>query len=226
MSPTTAIRAPSAASPGRDPGDAVQFLVAQLPDAQDPGSPARHRGGEAEDRDLVDRRGDLVGRHVDPAQLAAPNDEVRERLPALLVARRADGALLDVGAHPSQQVDDRTPGRVRADIPEGQLRVRVRGRRHQPERGARDVAGDALVQRAHVRHPVDRVDGPAAGEPLRAHGHAAGAQHPLGVVAGGHRLADGRRPGRRQPGQQDRRLHLGAGNGRRVVDGDERARAP
>ena len=67
---------------------------------------------------------------------------------------------------------------------------------------------------ADAGRAVDCVDGAAVGEVLRPHGDAAGAEHPLGVVAGGHGLADRRRALRGKPGQEDRRLHLGGGHRR------------
>src|SRR5450756_3259807 len=66
--------------PGNDPGDAVRFLVGQLPDAADPAATGRNRRGEAEDRDLVDRPGDLGGIHVDSMKRAAPDGEIGDRL--------------------------------------------------------------------------------------------------------------------------------------------------
>ena len=62
-----------------------------------------------------------------------------------LPSRRGTGRLLDVRAHPAQEVDDGTPGGVRAHIPERQLGIRVDRRRDEPERGTRRVGGHAVV---------------------------------------------------------------------------------
>ena len=54
-----------------------------------------------------------TGRHVDAAERGAPDDEVGHRLADAVVGRprgTVHPALLDVGAHPGQQVDDARGG--------------------------------------------------------------------------------------------------------------------
>ena len=207
-----------------DPGDPVRFLVAQLPDAADPAATGRHRGGEAEDRDLVDRTGDLGGAHVDSVERAAPDGEVRDRLAGLAARAGSDRPFLDLGAHPPQQVDDPTPRRVRPDVSEEQVRVRMDGRRDQPEGRPGNVAGNLFIERHHRRWSRHRMDGAPVAEELGADRNAPRAQHPLRVVARQQRLVHGRRSRGGQPGQQHARLHLGARNGRDVLDAAQRRR--
>ena len=51
-----------------DPGDPVRFLVAELARSADDGRATSLRGGEAEDRDLIDRGGDIGRAEVDRRQ--------------------------------------------------------------------------------------------------------------------------------------------------------------
>ncbi len=92
------------------------------------------------------------------------------------------------------------------------------GRRDQPEGRPGHVSGNVFVERQDGRRPRHRVDGAAVVEEPGADRNAPGAQHPLRVVAGRERLAHRRRSRGGQPGQQHARFHLGARNGRDVLD--------
>ena len=59
-------------------------------------------------------------------------------------------------------------------------------------------------------------DGPAAADPLEVDVGSGGGQHLLGVGPGGHRLVHHGLPVGGDSGQQDGRLHLGAGHRGRV----------
>ncbi len=203
-----------------DAADPVGFL---LPAAH------RRRGSRSS------RRPGLAARHrtgissIAAATSAGPrsiarSSEVRttrsaDRLADAIVGgvRAAGRQLVDRRAHRSQQVDDRPPGRVEPDIAERQLGVRMRGARDEPERSSRHVPGYLLIDRSHVRHSLDTPgDGPRGRRISRLpslHRHASRAQHPLGVIARRHRLADRRPPVGSQGGEQDGRLHLGTRDG-------------
>ena len=138
-------------------------------------------------------------------------------------ARRRGRALLDVGAHRAQDVDDGAPGRVDPDVAERQLGVRDGSRRRparrrpprrRPGPARRPPAPPPLLRTVHGDPPVGRV--------LALDRHAARPQHPLRVVARGDRFADRRPPLGPQPRQQDRRLDLCARHRRREVDRPER----
>ena len=85
--------------------------------------------------------------------------EVGERLAGVGPRRRpraVDRALLDVGAHRRQEVDDRAPRRVDADVAERQLGVGMDRAGDQPEGGRRHVGRDALIDRLHRRPSFHR----------------------------------------------------------------------
>ncbi len=87
--------------------------------------------------------------------------------------------------------------------------------------------GSDGTESAIGRHPGRSLDGHGVlpvGAASLVHGHATGAEHPLGVVPGCHRLGHARLAVRRERRQQDRGLDLCAGDGRPVVDGDRCAR--
>ena len=202
--------------------DPVRLLVAELAGAPDDGRAGRHGRRQAQDRDLVDR-----GRHVGRAELdgperRGPHAQVGDRLADAVVGVATVWPLLDVGAHRAQDVDDGAPGRVDPDVADAELGVGMDGARDEPERRRRDVARDPFRDRLH-RQPSSYRPGHG---PVRRIGpldrHAACPQHPLRVIARRDRLADRRPPLRPEPRQQDRRLHLRARHGRRVVDRPKR----
>src|SRR5437867_12195833 len=98
---------------GDDSGDPVRFLVPQLTRAVDHAAAARLRRREAQDRDLVDRRGGLRRRKLDGLELRRSNDEVRDRLASVDAGYLR---LIDRGGHPSQQINRGPARRVGADV--------------------------------------------------------------------------------------------------------------
>ena len=115
---------------GRDPGDPVRFLVAQLAGARgsrSARSPPRRRGRGPGSR-RSPRRPRRASRRSPGARCSgrpgrrcgSPTSRRRSAAPTGAPRSRA---------HPAQQVDDRTPGRVRPDVPEGELGVGVDRRR-------------------------------------------------------------------------------------------------
>ncbi len=210
------------AEPGRDAGDPVRFLVAQLAGAADDGRAGRGRGGQAEDRDLVDRGGHVGRTEVHGVQARRAHDQVGQRLADAVVGRRPVRALVDVGAHRPEDVDDGPAGRIDADVVDDELGVGVDGARDEPERSRRDIARDPLRDRVHRHTSCHRHRDRAVRRVGPLDRHAACPKHPFRVVARRDRLAN-RRPTRRpKPRQQDRRLHLRARHRRLVLDRPER----
>ena len=195
--------------------------MAQLAGAADRRPPARLAGGQAEHRDLVDRRGHLGRRDVDRLEGARPDGQVGQRLADPVVAA-AERELVDPGAHPSEQLEDRPPGRVHADPAQRQLGVRVDRGGDQPERGRGHIRWDPLGDHAHAYPSLDTPgrSGPAL-DRLVVHRYPTRPEHPLGVVAGRDRLADRGAAVAAQACQEDRRLHLGTRDDRRMVDRPE-----
>ena len=179
--------------------------------------PSRDGGGQRQDRDLVDRRRHVGGRQVDGPEPARPHRRGRRgaRRPRHPGPRRSRSSI--VGAHAPQDVDDGTPRRVRAHPVEAELGVGVDRPGDQPEGRARRVGRDGLVDRGgqDAGRRARTVWAPS-GPVVSVDGDAAGAEHPLGVVAGRDRLGHRRLAVGREAGEQDRGLDLGAGD-RRVV---------
>ena len=202
------------AQAGRDPGDPVRFLVAQLAGAADRGRALGDGGRQAQDRDLVDGRGDLGRAEVDPrggrtsARRGRPAARRRRRRAPVVPSR----PLLDVGAHAAQEVDDGPARRVDADVAQGQLGVGVDRAGDEPERGGRDVAGTrssiACTADPSLHRPGHRPSGPSALDR-----DATGAEHPLRVVARRDRLADRRPPSARSPASRIADLTWALGTG-------------
>ncbi len=228
-SPSTDTRAPSAVSPAAIPAIRSDSLWRSSPAPRIVVRPrawvaARHRIGissiaaatSAGETSIASRRARAHGQVGDGLADAV----VRARRPA--VRHR----LVDPGAHPAEQVEDRPAGRVRADPAQGQLGVRVDRPGDQPERGRGHVRRDPLSDRSHA---YPSLDTPGRSRPaldrLVRHRHPARPEHPLGVIARRDRLADGRPAVGPQPRQQDRRLHLGARDDGRHVDRPKRGAA-
>ena len=133
--------------------------------------------------------------------------------------------LRDVGAHAPENVDDGTPGRVRADpferssasgwIDAATSQNAARGR----------VGRDGLVDRRHGGRSRDAHGVAAVGRGVLVHGDAPGPKHPLGVVARRDLFRDPRLAVRGETREQDRRLQLRARDGRLVVDRGQRRAA-
>ena len=231
-SPSTSIRAPSALSPAAIPAIRSDSLWRSSPAPRMTVVPVGERGGEAQDRDLVDRRRDVGRPEVDrraastsgrrgrraarrrrrrrplgPGRAAGPADSSM----SAPIERRMSMIARRVGLTPTSRSDELGIGMDRA--------------RDEPERRRRDVARDPLLHCTHRRASFDRPGHPAVRHVRPLDRHAPSPQHPLRVVARGDRLADRRPPVRPQPRQQDRRLHLRARHRRREVDRPERGTA-
>ena len=130
-----------------------------------------------------------------------------------------DGRVLldDVRTHQPQRVQQAGAARIEPDRAQAQLRAGHDGRRDQEEGGRGEI-------RRH-RH-VGGAQALAAAQPGEAGReldlHTEGREHALGVVAGRVRFGHRGFAVRVQAGQQDRRLHLGAGHRQRVVDACQR----
>ena len=180
--------------------------------------PARMRRREAQDRDLVDRRRD-VGRRRGRSPRRSEERTTRSAIgsPSSAPLERGRRALVDVGAHRPQQVDDGAAGRVDPDVPERELGVGMDRGRDEPEGGGRDVG----------RHVLDRSPAPPSLLPPSGRHRSpsvafadvdpARPQHPLRVVARRDPFPDGRSSLGPKPRQQDRRLDLRRRHRRRVV---------
>ena len=192
------------------------------------------RGGrEAEDRDLVDRGGDVGRPEIDRPERRRPDAEVGDRLADVWpltsapvpstgvsvmsapIARRMSMTARRVGFTPTPRSVRSASGWIAAG--------------DEPEGCSRHVAGNALVDRRHRSPSLHRdrhCSLPATGlgrrQVLRPDRDPSSPQHPFGVVARRDRLADDRRPLRPEPRQQDRRLHLSARDRGPAVDREER----
>ena len=229
-SPSMSIRAPEGAQAGGDAGDAVRFLVAQLARAADDGRAATPwRRGKAQDRDLVDRRGD-VGRAELDRREARTSGRARSasRLADAVVGARWRPAVV-VGAVPRC----RRPCARRMSMTARRVGLTPTSRSVSSASGwiapatsqnaAAETSPGTRSSIALHRHPsLDRPGHRAVRRVRPLDRHAPRPQHPLRVVARRDRLADRRPPIGPQPGQQDRRLDLGARHRRRDVDRPER----
>ena len=183
--------------------------------------------GQAQDRDLVDRLGHLGRGDVDRPELrssgrcrsasGSPASRSRSR-----PARPATGrsSMRRPSARSRSMIARRvglTPTPARASSASGWIAPAT-----SQKRGGRRIRGHGLADRPHCRPPSTLTATPPPASSVPAHAHAPRPEHPLGVIAGGDRLAHRRHAVRPQPGQQDGRLHLGAGHGRPMVDGLER----
>ena len=207
-SPSTSTPGPEGRQPGRDAGDPVGFLVPELARATDRGRATRPGGGQAQDRDLVDRAGHLGRPEVDGVELRGTDDEVGHRLADVGVAAGATWALVDVGAHRPQDVDDRAAGRVDPDVAQGQLGIGMDGGSDQPEGGGEMSRRNALVDRLH-RHPsFHRPGHPSVVRRGPLHRDPASPEHAFRVVTRRDPFPDRRPALGPHTGQQDGRLHL------------------
>ena len=112
----------------RHGGDPVALLDAELAGAVD-GRDARGLGRQHEqDRDLVDRRRHVGGLQDDRLKALAGDGDRAARLD--IAGRPLD---LDVGAHRSQQGEERGPGRVETDITDDDRPARPQRRGRHPE---------------------------------------------------------------------------------------------
>ena len=142
--------------------------------------------------------------------------------PAPSSTARPHSALVDVGAHPAQDVDHGTPGRVDTDVADRELGVGVDAPAMSQNAAAETSPGTRSAIAFTATPPCTVQATAPSGMSTRLDRHAPCAEHPFRVIAGRDRLANRRSPLRPKPRQQDRRLHLRTRHGRRVVDRPER----
>ena len=152
---------------------------------------------------------------MDALQLAGIDLDIRDRLAAGLPGRMD----ADVGAHQAQDVDDPGPRRVEAD-PADHESLTGRQRTGDEEEGRRgNVARHFDTTGFQTLHRRDRDPGTRD-----LHGNAERGEHPLGMVARRRRFRDAGRAFGIESGQQQCRLHLGAGHAQ-IVAGTAQRRA-
>ena len=193
--------------------DAIALLHAQLGGVANLGRALRARGGDAEDRELVD---------------AATSSS-----PAMRASRGAPG-----GGRRATRPAPRRAARARPRCRRPSRRAR-RAARYASGSSRRPVSSSSepgTSAAATIRNAAEeKSPGSATVVPCNACGpssstqssaprsaHAEVAQHALGVIARAHRLLDPGRPAGLQAGEEDRRLHLRARDRERVRDADER----
>ena len=232
-SPSTATRAPRASQAGGDPGDPVRLLGPQLAGAPDRGRAPGLGRGQAQDRDLVDRLGDLGRRDVDRAAARSSGRRGRRGARPLSApasrdaVRGVDRGRSSIGA-PIRRRRSMTARRVgiHADVRQGSARRPGWIAPATSQNAAADGSAGTISPIACTRTPPSRLTAiPPPSSRLAGHRDAPRPEHPLGVVAGRHRLAHRRPTLCPQRRKQDRRLHLGARHPRPVVIGRERAMA-
>ena len=166
------------------------------------------------------RRRPARGRSRGGSMNARPGRRAARRPRRPAVARRS---LVDVRAHRAQQVDDRPARRVDADVVEvssasGWIAPATsQNAAAETSPGTRSSIACTLVPPC-----TDQVTAPSRRPAL--HGHAAGPQHPLRVVARRDRFADRRPSVRPQPASRIADFTWALGTGGGVVDGRERRR--
>ena len=204
--------------PRRCHGETVALLHPQLADPQHPGGALGAGGRHGEHRVFIDHAGRACGRHVDAAQLAAPDAEIGDRLAALFTAVQQ----IDAAAHLDQRIQQPGAPRVDPDSGQGDVGLRSNQRRHDREGGRADIArhDDLPAQQLGLAGDRDRLS--AALCVVHGDRNPEMPQHVFGMVAGRMRLDHGGDPGRIQPGQQDRRLHLRGGDRQSVGDRNRR----
>ena len=178
--------------------------------------------GEAQDRDLVDRRGD-VGRPERRSPRSADERTTRSASGSPTPSSPAPPAIgrssMSAPIAP-QDVDDRAARRVHADAVQAQLGVGMDRAGDQPEGRRRDVARDpsrrspappALPRPSSATAPSGAVRLARPATP-----RARSIRSVWSRVATASRTVV--RPSAREAREQDRRLHLRARHGRRRVD--------
>ena len=182
---------------GGDAGDPVRFLVAQLARAADRGRAAGPGGGEAQDGDLVDRRGDVVRAEVDRAQVGRAHREVGQRLADVAVAvgrgavavtarssmsapirRRRSMIARRVGLTPTSRSVSSASGWIAPATSQKAAADTSPGTRWSTARTAVPPSTDHATAAVRIRDPVDR-------DPPRP-------EHALRVITRGDPFPDGR----------------------------------
>ena len=208
-SPTTSASAPNARTRSATPASRSRLLDPQLADVPERRLAGRRRRRHGQDRHLVER-GDLGRpRRPCPREAARPS-----RSPSRSSPRRSTSHLRP---HPLQDADEADPGRAGVDALDRHRAARARCSRPRPR--TRPATG----RRARRRRAARSFDGrsrttrPAA---LRLDGDVRAGRRPASPRCGPgwHRLVHHRLAVGRESGEQDRRLHLGAGHRRRPLD--------
>ena len=192
--------------------DAVGFLHAQLFGPAQLGHALGAGRGNEERRELVDGQRHPGRVNGDALETPAAHVQVGHRL----APHQLRVGFGDVGAHGTQHVQHADTRGVHAHMTQDEIRAGADGRCHQEEGCRRDVGRHVHPRRTQHLPAAHRRRGP-----LAPHLHAEGRQHPFGMVARGRRFRDARLAVGIQPGQQQRRLHLGAGHRQLQVHGRE-----
>ena len=126
---------------------------------------------------------------------------------------------VEVGAHPPQHLDETDAAGVQAHVLDHQVRPGGDAGGHHEEGGRRRVAGDVEIEgrQGAGLDPGTAGDGRQPGPE--------GGQEPFGVVTAGGRLGDLGGAGGLQAGDEQGRLHLGAGH-RQIESGAGQVAAP
>ncbi len=190
-------------------GDAIGLFDAQLAGIADDCLPLGQRRRHADHRELVDGARHKLAADLDALEGGAVYQQIGDRLARQL----ARIALFDVRPHGFEDIQNPAPGRVDADMLEQQLRAGDQRGRDQEKSGGRNISRHMDL---FAGKPGLRLDAYAVGEGLEFGTEIA--QHPLAVITRKVRLEDRRRGIGVEPGQQQGRLDLGAGDGRAVRD--------
>jgi hypothetical protein len=148
---------------------------------------------------------------------------VTARIGALHAWTSATGSPLrlegEPGPHVARDLEEAGAGRVHPHAARRDARALHELRRDDEERRGGDVAGDRDGEPRHAAIPARgiQLDERAGG----ADGAAEGAEHALGVIAGDGGLAEARRAVGAEAGEENRALHLRAGDGAHVLEGAE-----
>ena len=179
-------------------------------------SPRAWHGGEGEQRQLVDERGNLGRGHGRADQLGRAHLDVTCRLPA----DRASVVDRDPRAHALEDVEQADPARVEAHPVDGHVGSRNGHRGDEQRRSRGEVSGDLHAARAKACRRLERRRSAVAAAPMLPLARA-GARCDLAWAAA--------RPRSSLLGieacQEDGRLHLRRGHGKLVVDRLQRAAA-
>ncbi len=125
-------------------------------------------------RQLVDESGHFLRPDFEPAGSIALDDDRAARL-ARFCRRDVD---FNPGAETPEDVEQRRPRRIEADVLDLDPRPWERRGANQPERGGREVAGD------HQRAALEALTaGDGHGQPVDRHAAAERGHRPLGMVA-------------------------------------------
>ena len=150
-------------------------------------------GGDRKDRVFVDHRRRARRRHRDALEPARPDPDVADLL-AADAAAVLDG---DVGAHLDQRLDQADARRVQEHVLDRDVGAFDDQRRDDREGGRARIARHDDLLRLEVGAAFEPDDPRPVLAGLGLDRGAERREHPLGMVAGRHRLDDGGGAGRR-----------------------------